>query len=264
MDSRHVTERLDGYLDGEFDLAAGLEIERHLQGCPACRAAYEQRQALSRRIRAQAPRHAPPAHLSTAVLAGLRRADGEAAPRRRFGPVQWLAAAAALLLVVGLSSTVTYWLTRPGAEGRIADEVADSHAVALHGDSARLDIATAGAQGVGPWFHGKLDFAPPVTDWSQRGYPLLGGRIDQVAGRRVAVLVYRHGAHVVSLYMWPASQAMAREHRTARRDGVNLLWWREGNLQYWLASDLDAADLLSFHHAIEGAATGSSAGAGSG
>jgi len=36
------TQRLlDGYLDGELDPVRNIEIENHLQSCPACARLYE-------------------------------------------------------------------------------------------------------------------------------------------------------------------------------------------------------------------------------
>ena len=91
MDSRHVTERIDGYLDGEFDLAASLEIERHLQGCPDCRALLAERRALSDPAAPSDLRHAGSARVNAradaaaaqvyrdGIRAGLPRAKAQAA-----------------------------------------------------------------------------------------------------------------------------------------------------------------------------------------
>ena len=42
---------LHGYLDGELDLAATLEIERHLQSCQSCARAYGNQRILRSAIR---------------------------------------------------------------------------------------------------------------------------------------------------------------------------------------------------------------------
>lgn len=246
MDSRHLAERIDGYLDGEFDLATSLEIERHLQGCPDCRNLLAERRALSDHIRLHAPRFSAPERLVEAVRSGIR-AEGDRPRRSPWRPALW--AAAAVLAVVTLGAA---WLLRPDASETLQRQVAASHVRALLVDSHRVDVASGNAATLRPWFQAKLDYLPPVQDWAADGYALTGGRIDYVDGRPVAVLVYRRGAHVISVSVWPAAESTPRDHRTAARDGTNLLWWREGDLQYWLASDATPTDLLHFHHLIEG------------
>jgi anti-sigma factor RsiW len=41
-----------------------------------------------------------------------------------------------------------------------------------------------------PWFDGKLDFIPPMSNFSQQGFPLVGGRVDMLNSHHVAALGY--------------------------------------------------------------------------
>ena len=135
-----------------------------------------------------------------------------------------------------------------GEEERLAREVEAAHVRSLMAESHLNDVASSDQHTVKPWFQGKLDFAPVVTDLSASGYPLAGGRLDYVNGRPVAALVHRHRLHVINLFEWPAVGESAPELVT--RHGYSLVRWKRGGLEYWLVSDAAGADLLKFAQLI--------------
>jgi anti-sigma factor RsiW len=99
---------------------------------------------------------------------------------------------------------------------------------------------------VKPWFDGKLDFSPPVSDFSGRGFPLQGGRLDYVAGRPVAALVYGRRQHVINVLLWPADRGALGAATTITRQGYHLLHWTTRDYSYWVASDLGLPELRDF------------------
>lgn len=112
-------------------------------------------------------------------------------------------------------------------------------------DQHLTDIASADRHTVKPWFQGKLDFAPPVRDFADDGYPLVGARLDYVAARPVAALVYRHEKHVINVFVWPdAPQALSRQ--IAAIQGYNLTRWSSDGMQFWAVSDLNERSLNEF------------------
>jgi len=203
--------------------------------------------ALSAFVRHHATRHAPPAGLADRITAGVRMAPTEharaAAPTRR----RWLeslalfGAGAAAMWLASSSLLVTAPLMPT------ADDVAASHVRALM--AAHLtDVVSSDRHTVKPWFAGRLDYSPPVHDLADAGFMLAGARLDTVAGRTVAALVYRHGLHVLTLFVWPAG---ARPDTSVQqRRGYNLRAWSQAGMQLWAVSDAGADELQRFASAL--------------
>ena len=91
---------------------------------------------------------------------------------------------------------------------------ADALAAELASDQVRsllpgrlVDVPSSDRHNVKPWFAWKLAFSPPVPDLSAEGFPLAGGRIDVLAGRQAAALVYHRRLHVINVYVCAANGA---------------------------------------------------------
>jgi anti-sigma factor RsiW len=225
MSCQEARELLHGYLDGELDLAAALEFERHLRGCPACERAYANHKILRSAIRSQAPYFTAPASL-----------------KRKVRPALWmtpLAIAAALAMMLAGTWAV---LRASRANDLVALDVVSGHVRSLMANHL-TDVPSSDRHTVKPWFLGKLDFSPEVKDLAPQGFPLIGGRLDYVAQRPAAGLVYQRGKHIINLFVWKAD-GRPEGHET--RQGYNLSHWNSGGLSYWAISDVNAADLEQF------------------
>lgn len=237
-------ERIHAALDGELDVPATLEVERHFRECPACAAEYRRGIALRGALRDGSLRAAPPAGLAGRVRASL--ASGHAAPRGagRRGLRDALALAAALLVGVALGR-VLLPRGQPLPSGGADESLVAAHVRALAGGPL-TQVASSDRHSVKPWFAGKLDLSPKVVDLAAEGFPLEGGRIDRTAGRPRAVLVYRHAKHVVDLFVAVAEGPPPPGVRKATVRGFHVVHWTEGDLEYTAVSDLAEPDLLAF------------------
>lgn len=247
LDHRDVRARLSAYLDDELDPMTSAAIAAHLAECVACTAALEQHAALSRAIRAEAPVHAASDALRARITAALPATQLPRAPGRTRRPAWgFLAAVAAVVVVAALAFGVGRW-GGLGDQDRLASEVVASHVRSLL-ESHLTDVTSTDQHTVKPWFDGRLDFAPPVTDLAAQGFPLLGGRLDYVNGRAVAALVYGRRRHLINLFLWP--HAGTRAPRATTLNGYHVLHGDGAGVEYWAVSDVSPADLSAFVGAL--------------
>jgi anti-sigma factor RsiW len=251
---------LHAFVDGELDLVRSLEVERHLQGCPACARVVQGHQALHTALKDPALYHRPPAGLEERVRASLRSGLASrpvADPRPlRIAPF-WrpLALAASVALVAVLVWGILRGGSPPSADQMLAQQVASSHVRSLMEKRHLFDVESSDQHTVKPWFTGRLDFAPPVKNLADRGFPLVGGRLDYLDNRQAAALVYQRNQHVINLFVWPAAGRPARPPEVvAVRDhpGYQLIHWTQGDLSYWVVSDLNEQELRAFVRLIRG------------
>ncbi|MEO8926571.1 MAG: anti-sigma factor [Caulobacteraceae bacterium] len=260
-DCEDIGIMLHGLLDGELDAVHAAEVEAHLAGCAECTAKYQSLQALRAAIRADGVRETAPAALRARLDDMLGAASGSGAqvassvtpfsPRRARRP--WPARMLAGGVIGALAASLALVAFLPTLGPGLPQELVEGHIRSLQAQHL-VDVQTSDRHVVKPWFNGKIDFAPPVTDLADRGFPLAGGRLDYIEGRTVAALVYRRRAHVINLFVWPggAPAAPARESR----QGYTLVRWGRGGLVYWAVSDIDGADLMGFQKLFASATAG--------
>ena len=266
MDCTQTQSLLHGYIDQELDLTSSMALDRHLEGCPSCRAAFEAQSALRSSIRRYAQYHAAPAGLAERMHAELERAPRGAPARARTGGhwlalggwrglaaalasarnAEWLKLGTAVAATAVVTWTAAFQIAKPASEERITEQVITGHARSLiTGHIA--DVASSDRHTVKPWLSAKLDFSPPVTDLTASGFPCVGGRLDYLNNRPVAVLVYRRRQHVINLFVWPDRQhPAAAPTRLRPRQGYHIVRWRDSGMAFWAISDLDESELKSF------------------
>jgi anti-sigma factor RsiW len=141
-------------------------------------------------------------------------------------------------------------LQRPGADQFLATQLIASHVRSLMANHL-ADVASSDQHTVKPWLDAKLDFAPPVVDLANAGFPLMGGRLDYLDNRPVAALIYQRRKHFINLFVWPAAPDASRGAKAISHQGYHLLHWVEGDFNYWAVSDVNEGDLQNFQHLFE-------------
>ena len=158
---------------------------------------------------------------------------------------RWGGMAAAFAAVGVLSWNTALMYAQGSADERLAGDVMTAHVRSLMAETHLNDVASTDQHTVKPWFTGKLDFAPTVTDLAASGFTLTGGRLDYLNGRAVAAVTYRHRLHVVNLFEWPAAGAPDAAPEAIARKGYSMVRWRRAGIEFWAISDVAGADLLA-------------------
>jgi anti-sigma factor RsiW len=232
---------LHGYLDGELGATESVEFERRLANDTELRKGLADLRAIGERIRRQARYHEAPRGLRERILRQIRRT--EARPRRPIALWATLAAATAACTAVAAWLAPTLILELGGWQPRV-EEVLDDHLRSQLG-THWVDVASSDRHTVKPWLSARLGFSPAVPDLSEQGFELIGGRLDVLDAKPVAVLVYQRRQHWISVFVWPG-EPLAAAGAPIQRRGYHLIRWSGAGLSYWAVSDLNESELRDF------------------
>lgn len=244
---------LHGYLDGELDLVRTLDFEEHLKTCAACAGELREQQNLRQSLRSANLYGRAPESLRSRIRAEfpagpdrrVQHAQRKLIPMPRRAALNWLAAAAAIVIAFFVGAGVIPNIGGQRQTDLLAQEVLASHIRSLQ-PGHLFDVQSTDQHTVKPWFDGKLDFAPPVVDLAPAGFPLVGGRLDYANGRPVAALVYGRRLHYINLFVWPSPQAQNTPPSSQVREGYNILHWTQAGMTFWAVSDVAPDDLQTF------------------
>jgi anti-sigma factor RsiW len=232
---------LHGYFDGELDAVRASELERHLENCRECQASLERMESLRTRLR-QPDMYE---QASPQLREQIRKQLGSTSHVARTALIwrrSFLVPAFATLAVIMLGAIAWLMILPQKQTARVTAELIDAHVRSLQ-PGHLTDVQSTDQHTVKPWFDGKLDFIPPVSDYSEQGFPLLGGRLDVIDGHSVAALAYARRKHSINLFVWPTEAGEHLADQSGSRQGYHWILWRAGDMQFCLVSDVSDADL---------------------
>ena len=243
MNCEEARELLEAYHDGELTAETRSAVAAHIKTCASCASALAQFDDLSTAIKAVGAFPVPET-LSRNVqklAANFGRTNGPAPRRWGFGTL-----AASHIGVAVLGGLLAYgYLADRTSRAFNAEEVVSAHVRSLI-DDRLVQVTSSDTHTVRPWFAGKVDFAPDVRNFDKSGFPLVGARVDYVAGTKVAALVYSHDKHIINVFVSPAGSLELGALERTSKNGYTIVEWRLGDLRYRAVSDLNAAELNEF------------------
>jgi anti-sigma factor RsiW len=186
-DCRRVRELMDSYLSSELTVESNHDVLRHLERCDACRAELAARQ----RARVLLIESFGPAPDGRALEAGIAQAIDQEQPRwwrlARYGGV-----AAMLALLVGAG----VWFSRPVDAAAFDDSVDNHIACALTFPPSVVYDSGRAAQSLAAPYQNIVH----VVVHRSGDYELIDAHACPYNNRDYAHLVYRSGAHLVSVF----------------------------------------------------------------
>ena len=229
---------LDTYLDGELPQEEMRAFDSHVRNCPSCSADALSRVQLTRAMHVAGQRFTPSTEFRKRMQASVA-----SKPRRSFRMGWMLAAAAAVVLVIG-TLTSTY-LGNQSSRNQMFSEIADLH-VATLASSSPVDVISTDRHTVKPWFQGRIPFAFNLPELQNSEFSLLGGRMTYLEQTPGAHLIYDLRKHHICVVVFQERSLPARLSDSSLQPGklsCNTETWSQGGLRYFVIGDASAADI---------------------
>ena len=238
------------YLDDELQGTERATIEAHLSECQSCRAIFARELDFLNTVRGGGQLYVAPPELRAKVQQSLRP--------RRSSRVNWMVAAAAVLLVLLLPVVAWRIVKRAdkpekGPAGRFALLAAETHLRHVRGQLP-LEVESTSPQDISSWFVNKVNFRVKLPNYQESSgqeklYVLEGARLVGFQNDYAAYVAYQMKERPISLVITSASvveptggeeiPAGGLKFHYNAIDGLKVLTWSDRGLTYALVSDLE-------------------------
>ena len=238
------------FFDGELDAVRAVEFERHLEQCAECTLALERMASLRAQLREPELYERASPEFRTRIRKQLED-DAPSAGLPSVISRRWVWIPAAAIGAVAAALAVVFLIVQPRlVNARISASLVDATVRSLQ-PGHLIDVQSTDSHTVKPWFEGKLDFVPPVDDFTPQGFRLVGGRLDVVDGHSAAVLVYARRNHFINLFIWRYDPDDKGSVSSGSARGYNWIIWQPRDMRFCLVSDVPAADLLELKSLVK-------------
>jgi anti-sigma factor RsiW len=235
-------------LDGELDAANVHHYEKHLVSCALCAAEYGNLKQMRASIRDSRGKHRACEEFRLRIEAAIDHVAIPGDVKKSAGPSQpapmrphwWVSG-----LSLALAASMALFVAISPRGNSLEENLVDSHVRSLL-VSHLIDVQSSDRNTVTPWFSGKVDVAPPALDLAEKGFPLVGGRLDYIESRVVAALVYKQNNHVINVFVRAAPDEKDTGPRDVAYHGYNLCQWRQKGIEFWAVTDASQPQLNEF------------------
>jgi len=245
-----IRGRMTLYLDDELQGTERATIEAHLSECQSCRAIFARELDFLNTVRGGGQLYVAPPELRAKVQQSLRP--------RRSSRVNWMVAAAAVLLVLLLPVVAWRIVKRAdkpekGPAGSFALLAAETHLRHVRGQLP-LEVESTSPQDISSWFVNKVNFRVKLPNYQESSgqeklYVLEGARLVGFQNDYAAYVAYQMKERPISLVITSASvveptggeeiPAGGLKFHYNAIDGLKVLTWSDRGLTYALVSDLE-------------------------
>jgi anti-sigma factor (TIGR02949 family) len=244
MNCQEVMSLLHPLIDGELAESDENKLKAHMHQCPDCRTEFEWVRALQNKIKQIGIVTAPHA-LRANILSKISEDTSKSSNNwvnfkgllKPFTTHFGTALLGGMLVFVLMSQPFT---AKPNHL-----EIFDAHIRSLASEQL-VAVNSSDQHTVKPWFAGKINFSPDVPDIKDSGFTLLGGRLDELYSKNVAVLVYLRRKHKINVFITPLEVKQGEQPTRWQHHGYNAVLWQDKRFAFAAISDLSAHELDEF------------------
>ncbi len=234
-----------------------IEAKGHLKNCLSCADFFKEEEILKNIIHEMAPREKAPQGLRQLIV-GMT-AKGQGSPMGAGGGLRYFGLSgmipkltfALLFLTLMATLLVLYNVSFKEKSDLLASRLIDDHIKNIPGD---VQILSSDPATVEEWFRGKVDFVVNVP--KLRDTKLIGGRLCQIEGKRLALLFYEKDGKPLSVFVmdsslidlnWKDKNSIKNDETISKitnEKGCNIVFWRQKGVVFALVSDIEKPELM--------------------